>query len=42
MTYSGATTEDILRPSAKGQPAQLDAVARLVLAALAGSPGEPA
>ena len=28
VTYSGATTEDILRPSARGQPAQLDAVTR--------------
>ena len=26
VTYSGATTGDILRPSARGQPAQLDAV----------------
>ena len=26
VTYSGATTGDILRPSAAGQPAQLDAV----------------
>ena len=26
VTYSGATTSDILRPSAGGQPAQLDAV----------------
>ncbi len=26
VTYSGATTDDILRPSARGQPAQLDAV----------------
>lgn len=26
VTYSGATTSDILRPSAAGQPAQLDAV----------------
>jgi lysophospholipase L1-like esterase len=26
VTYSGATTGDILRPSASGQPAQLDAV----------------
>src|ERR1700749_3285267 len=26
VTYSGATTGDILRPSAVGQPAQLDAV----------------
>ena len=26
ITYSGATTDDILRPSARGQPAQLDAV----------------
>jgi len=26
VTYSGATTDDILRPSAAGQPAQLDAV----------------
>ena len=28
VTYSGATTGDILRPSARGQPAQLDAVTR--------------
>ena len=28
VTYSGATTADILRPSARGQPAQLDAVTR--------------
>ena len=28
VTYSGATTDDILRPSAGGQPAQLDAVTR--------------
>ena len=28
VTYSGATTDDILRPSARGQPAQLDAVTR--------------
>ena len=28
VTYSGATTGDILRPSAAGQPAQLDAVTR--------------
>ena len=28
VTYSGATTEDILRSSAGGQPAQLDAVTR--------------
>jgi lysophospholipase L1-like esterase len=26
VTFSGATTSDILRPSAAGQPAQLDAV----------------
>ena len=26
VTYSGATTSDILRPSAAGQPAQLEAV----------------
>ena len=28
VTYSGATTADVLRPSARGQPAQLDAVTR--------------
>ena len=43
-TYSGATTGDILRPSAAGQPAQLEAVTpdtRLVTIT-AGPPGRSA
>lgn len=35
VTFSGATTSDILRPSATGQPAQLDAI----LATLTRQPG---
>ena len=53
VTYSGATTGDILRPSAAGQPAQLDAVTpdtRLVTITAGGNdvgflprhPGQPA